>query len=431
MARIKLFENRRRTETGAAPLAVAYLANSFPSQVEPYVGEEIGELQKRGMRVVACSVWPTASCANQRFNGDSPVLTVAAFHPWLMLQAFWLCIARFTDLRVFFHRIISGNESAMVRARALAHTMLGAQLALQLRSYHVRQIDIHHGYMAAWIGMVAARLLKIPYSLTLHGSDLLLRPTFLDIKLQHCENCFTVSEFNRCHLLRGYPQIAPGRVHVRRMGVRVPPRQDACISVGDSSFKLLAVGRLHPVKDHAFLIRGCAVLKTSGFRLSCQIAGDGPERQRLANLIRSLHLEQEIQLLGQVEHDQLDALYREADLVVLTSVSEGIPLTLMEAMALGRPVIAPAITGIPELVLDGKTGFLYKPGSITSFVERVEFLHRTRLALGPLCQAAREHVDVHFNRSTNLQQFGDSFMRQIQNTEGSWHADSLLQQVQL
>ena len=130
-------------------------------------------------------------------------------------------------------------------------------------------------------------------------------------------------------------------------------------------------------------------------------------------------------------HDQLDALYREADLVVLTSVSEGIPLTLMEAMALGRPVIAPAITGIPELVLDGKTGFLYKPGSITSFVERVEFLHRTRLALGPLCQAAREHVDVHFNRSTNLQQFGDSFMRQIQNTEGSWHADSLLQQVQL
>lgn len=431
MAKIELLQDRRRTETGAASLAVAYLANSFPSQVEPYVGEEIGELRKRGIRVVPCSVWPTVSYSNQPSDGDFPVLTVAAFHPWLVLQAFWLCIARFSDLREFFHRIISGNESATLRARALAHTLLGAKLALQLRSYNVRQIAVHHGYMAAWIGMVAARILKIPYSLTLHGSDLLLRPTFLDIKLQHCGNCFTVSEFNRCHLLGRYPQIAPGHVHVRRMGVRVPPKQDARLSVGDSSFKLLAVGRLHPVKDHAFLIRGCAVLKTSGFRLSCRIAGDGPERRRLANLIRTLHLEQEIQLLGQVEHNKLDALYREADLVVLTSVSEGIPLTLMEAMALGRPVIAPAITGIPELVVDGKTGFLYKPGSITSFVERVEFLHRTRPALGPLCQAAREYVEVNFNKSTNLQQFGDIFMQQIQIKEDSLHADSLLQQVQL
>ena len=103
----------------------------------------------------------------------------------------------------------------------------------------------------------------------------------------------------------------------------------------------------------------------------------------------------------------------------------------MEAMALSRPVLAPAITGLPELVVDGKTGFLYKPGSITSFVECVEFIRRSRSALGPICQAAREHVNSHFNLATNLQRFGDNFLQQILIPEDSIHADSLLQQIQL
>jgi glycosyltransferase involved in cell wall biosynthesis len=101
------------------------------------------------------------------------------------------------------------------------------------------------------------------------------------------------------------------------------------------------------------------------------------------------------------------------DLVVLTSRSEGIPLVLMEAMAHGRTVLAPRITGIPELVEDGKTGFLYQPGSIEDFVERVEMISRSRPALGPLRCAARRHVLAHFNREWNLAAFADTFIGQI------------------
>ena len=359
------------------------------------------------------------------------VLTLATFQPWLLLRALWICIARFADLREFFHRILrDGRESLPLRIRALAHTLLGAKLALQLRGHNIRRISIHHGYMAAWIGMVAARLLEIPYNLTLHGSDLLLRPTFLDTKLQHSALCLTVSDFNRRYLLEHFTQIRPERVLVRRMGVQVPAAPPALSSTG-FRFNLLAVGRLHPVKDHAFLIRACGALKASGTNLFCRIAGDGPERGSLDRLIRCLHLEQDVQLLGHVNHEQLTELYRKADLVVLTSLSEGIPLTLMEAMALGRLVLAPAITGIPELVLDGKTGFLYRPGSITNFVERVEFLRRYGSTLSQVGCAAREHVNSHFNVTTNLQQFGDAFLQQILVPEDSFHANSLLQQVQL
>ena len=125
---------------------------------------------------------------------------------------------------------------------------------------------------------------------------------------------------------------------------------------------MLAVGRLHPVKDHAFLLRACHELKTSGADFACLIAGEGPERPWLEHLIRNLGLEDQVKLLGHLSRQQLDACYELCDLVVLTSRSEGIPLVLMEAMARGKIVLAPAITGIPELVKDGETGFLYRAG---------------------------------------------------------------------
>jgi colanic acid/amylovoran biosynthesis glycosyltransferase len=417
-----------------AQAAVAYLSNSFPATVEPYVGGEIKELQRRGMRIAPCSVWRSNSSASPDDSIGCAVLTVFTWKPWLLLSALSFCIADSAKLKDLLGRLLwTGNESWGQRARGVAHTVLGARLALELKHKNVQHLHVHHGYMAAWIGMVAARLLDIPYSLTLHGSDLLLRPTFLDVKLQNCAVCFTVSEYSRRYLLRQYPQVNPCHVLVQRMGVPVPlsrhaewPRRGV-----DRPFTLLTVGRLHAVKDQAFLVRACAVLKASGGNILCQIAGDGPERERLQELIRRLHLSEEVQLLGYVSRNRLGALYQEADLVVLTSRSEGIPLTLMEAMALGRPVLAPAITGIPELIADGKTGFLYRPGSITDLVDRVDQIRRTNSTLGPICEAAREHVHNFFNLDTNLRQFSDVFLKQILGAQEGVNADSLLQQVQL
>ena len=126
------------------------------------------------------------------------------------------------------------------------------------------------------------------------------------------------------------------------------------------SLTLLAVGRLHPVKDHAFLIEACRQLQSFDVRFECMIAGEGPERRHLEVLIRKYGLEDRVTLLGHVRREQMGSLYDRADLVVLTSRSEGIPLVLMEAMARGKIVLAPAITGIPELVITGKSGFLYQ-----------------------------------------------------------------------
>jgi glycosyltransferase involved in cell wall biosynthesis len=317
-----------------------------------------------------------------------------------------------------------------------------------LRDYEVDHIHVHHGYFGSWIAMVAARLLGVDFSLTLHGSDLLRDASYLDVKLAHCSFCLTVSEYNRRFILDRYPGVAARKLIVARLGVKVDEPanlQEHHCPIRNRALSLLAVGRLHSVKDHAFLVRACAQLQAAGVQFKCSIAGDGPERRRLETLVRNCGLEERVTLLGHVPREQMDSLYDRAGVVVLTSRSEGIPLVLMEAMARGKIVLAPAITGIPELIVPGLTGFLYQPGSMGDFLSRLLFIHsltQQEIHRSPIPSAAnqldrvryaaRVQVRHNFNRSKNLDSFANCFLQRIApQTESLPYAHSLLQQVQL
>jgi len=189
------------------------------------------------------------------------------------------------------------------------------------------------------------------------------------------------------------------------------------------------VAALRPEKNLPRLLRAFAALpQATATRLV--IAGDGPERKRLERLIHKLDLSEEVGLLGHVPHDQIDAHYAMADIVVLTSRSEGIPLVMMEAMAMGKVVLAPDMTGIPELVIPGQTGFLYRPGSLDDFVAKVQMIGELRPGLDAMRRAARKHVLQHFSREKNLERFADVFLARIASmAETHVHEDPLLQQI--
>ena len=396
---------------------IVYLANQFPSPVEPYVAQEIQELRKRGVTVIPCS----ARHASTSLNSDlerlaNETLYLQTLQLGLLVYAVFLCLVKFPSLKKFFCRaLFQGHEPVGRRLRALLHTWLGVYFALLIKRSGVQHIHVHHGYFASWIAMVAARVLEVDFSMTLHGSDLLIHAAYLDIKLQNCKLCLTISEFNRQHILKTYSTLSPNKVVVRRMGVDPGTAHDSCLQSSRENRPLVmfTAGRLHRVKDHAFLIRACELLKNSGVPFTCVIAGEGAERTSIEALIGELNLKAHVQLAGHLSAQHLDDCYAGADLVVLTSRSEGIPLVLMEAMARGKPVLAPAITGIPELVLDGKNGFLYSPGSLKDFVARVQLIHESQATLGDLGRAAREQVLQHFNREKNLEAFSQLFLTRI------------------
>jgi colanic acid/amylovoran biosynthesis glycosyltransferase len=407
-------------------LTVAYLANQFPAAVEPYVGEEIQELRRRGVRVIPGSVRgrDRASSGASSAAMESEILCVEPVRVLTLLRALALAVRRWERIAGLVARVLlRGKESPTRRLKALLHTWLGAYYAVLLRERGVDHVHVHHGYFGSWIGMVAARLLGVNFSMTLHGSDLLLDGAYLDVKLKYCRFCMTVSEYNRRYILEHFPAVDPRKIVISRLGVDVPePAESHRVARGTRRiFTLLAVGRLHAVKDHGFLVRACARLRDGGLDFECWIAGEGPERRRLEMLIRENRLQDQIKLLGHVTRPQLDALYWRADVAVLTSRSEGIPLVLMEAMVRGRIVLAPAITGIPEIVVHGKTGFLYAAGALSDFVARILFLERLmcgedRSAVSRLDwirHAAQKQVDHNFSRGKNLTRFGSWFLQRI------------------
>jgi colanic acid/amylovoran biosynthesis glycosyltransferase len=416
---------------------IAYIANEFPSALEPYVIDEITELRRRGTKVICCSGRRVSP--NELSLAERAVWKETRFFQPLSDQELIKAMRRLASDRHNLWPLLrpllwERGTSPSRRLRALGHTVMGAALAEQLAPFHVEHIHAHHGYFASWMALAAARLLGIGFSFTLHGSDLLQRADLLAAKLRACQFCVTVSDFNRQHILRNYPSTPSRKIIVQRLGVDRalpwPAPAAATAAENPSRFCLLSVGRLHPVKDYAFLIQACAALRDQGLDFLCWIIGEGPERPALERQIAALGLQGRVYLLGRVPRADLPGYYRYSDLVVMTSKSEGIPVVLMEAMAHEKLVLAPAITGIPELVEHQRTGFLYQPGSLPDFVSAVSWIQANQDSLAGIQQAAAASIAASYNRQRNLRAFAEQFLARIQQPDGD-HAHPLLQQVRL
>lgn len=413
---------------------VAYIAGELPSPLEPYVLDEIAELRRRGVQVICCSgkrVPPNKLSLVERCFWKETRFFQPLSDEELMRAARRLASDRHTLWHVLKPALLESGLSPTRCVRTLGHSLMGAAMAEQLAPLGVEHIHAHHGYFASWMALVAARLLGIGFSFTLHGSDLLLRADLLAAKLRSCQFCVTVSDFNRNYILRKYPSTPASKVIVQRLGVdRVLPSPFPPAEDEPRRFCLLSVGRLQRVKNYEFLIRACAALRDEGLDFLCWILGEGPERPALEHQIKALQLQDRVYLIGHVPRADLASYYRHADLITLSSVSEGIPVVLMEAMAHQRLVLAPAITGIPELVEHGRTGFLYTPGSLPDFLRAVRWIVSHKASLAGIQRAAAASVAAHYNRQRNVRLFADQFLARIAQGDGE-HAHSLLQQVRL
>jgi len=414
---------------------IAYIANEFPSPLEPYVIDEITELRRRGAQVICCSgkrVSPSGLSLEERgFWKETrffqPLSDDELVHAARRLASDRRCLWQLLHPLLWERGVPPGR-----RIRTLGHTLMGAALAEQLAPLHVEHIHAHHGYFASWMALAAARLLRIGFSFTLHGSDLLQRADLLSPKLRACQFCVTVSDFNRQYILRNYPSTPAEKIVVQRLGVdRVFSWPAAAPAGADHRrFCLLSVGRLHQVKAHDFLIKACAALRDQGLDFICWIVGEGPERPALENQIRELGVEDRVYLIGHVPRTELANYYHYADLVVMTSKSEGIPVVMMEAMAHERLVLAPAITGIPELVEHQRTGFLYQPGSLPDFISAVSWIQAHKASLAGIQHAAAASIAASYNRQRNLRAFAEQFLARISPSEAEY-AHPVLQQIRL
>jgi colanic acid/amylovoran biosynthesis glycosyltransferase len=287
--------------------------------------------------------------------------------------------------------------------RNLGHLAGAALLADYCAARQVKHVHVHFAYGAAEVAIFLKALTGIPYSLSIHGSDVLLPNRLLETKLREARFVVSNCHYHINNLRHRYPSLINQRFYVVPGGVplnhgywaeAVPPQ-------ADSPLHLLLVARLVPVKAPEILIQACAILKNQKIPFHCRIVGDGPERPKLAKLIRDSYLDQDVEILGFRYQDEVAQLYDWSHVVVLSSRSEGTPMTIIEAMAKARPVVAPRITAIPEMVTDGETGFLFEPGSATDLAEKVAHLAAHPALRGRLGEEGRRQALKKFEVMAN------------------------------
>jgi glycosyltransferase involved in cell wall biosynthesis len=252
----------------------------------------------------------------------------------------------------------------------LAYLLEAAYLAEQLQSKGVEHLHNHIGEASATVAMLASLLSGIPFSMTIHGPGEFDRPTLLalDEKIRRASFIAAVSEFTRSQLYRWSDCADWPRIHVVHCGLDGTFLNAGSRAIAEAR-RLVYVGRLAEQKGPLLLIEAAARLAAEGLTFELVLVGDGPLRSPIEERIKQHALQQHVRLTGwQGALAVRDEILR-ARALVLPSFAEGLPVVIMEALALGRPVISTYVAGIPELVVPGVCGWLIPAGSVEALAE--------------------------------------------------------------
>jgi L-malate glycosyltransferase len=183
-----------------------------------------------------------------------------------------------------------------------------------------------------------------------------------------------------------------GNIAIVHNGITVPKKINPSKERGPLIFG--SAGRFFPVKNFPLMIEIARIVKANSC-IKFKLAGDGPQRSILISLIREYGLEQSFELCG--HQDNIESFYGQLDVFINTSFHEGIPMTVLEAMSFGIPIVGSKTGGIPEIIDDGKDGFLIQPGNAEGFAEKCLFLFRDEAMRKQMGAAAREKIIASFS----------------------------------
>ncbi len=292
------------------------------------------------------------------------------------------------------------------RVRNLAHLAGAAVLARRFKAAGVGHVHVHFAFGAASVAMYLQKLAGLPYSLTVHGSDVLLKRPLTEEKLSRAKFVVSNCHFHAANLRTRYPALTEQRFYIVRGGIDTAagPYSRPAPPPEPGPLRILSVGRLVEVKAQDVLIRALGLMRDRGLEFVCRIVGDGPERDKLDRLIGELELADRVELTGPLFQDDIVAQYDWCHVVALSSKSEGTPMTIIEAMAKGRPAVAPSITAIPEMIIDGQTGFLTEPGSAEDLAAKLARLAENRNLIADLGRAGRKRAEEYYDLTANARQ---------------------------
>lgn len=317
----------------------------------------------------------------------------------------------FTYLSLIF-KIILGNISSLdFLIKGLYLFPKAVFTAKQLQAEGVEHIHAHYATHPALEAWVIHHLTGISYSVTIHSHDIYDCHAMLKQKLQEADFLVPISKYNVEYMVTLLGDWIREKCHVIHCGVD-PFLYEKSTSTNKSInniFQILQIGSLHWKKGQVHLIRSMAHLKKLGVSFQLKIIGEGEERASIEAEIQKLQLEDCVELLGAKTQSEVATFLQTADCYIQSSVSEGIPVAIMEAMASNLPVVATNITGIPELVLHEKTGILVNPTDQEELAKALFELFQSPTRRHAMGKKGHDWVIAEFNLQKNSRKLTQLF----------------------
>ncbi len=385
---------------------LGYVLKVFPRVSETFVINEIRALEACGERVCVFSLHEPDTTVPHRILDElrCPVFVVD--------RGDVPSDATIASTRKQLERRFPGDALLHARLLPRKYVSLAVRLAALVREQQVVRLHAHFASRAGHVAALTAALCGCPYSITAHAKDIYhsdVDQELLRWKIAGAACVITVTDYNQNHLRSLVADIAgaPEKIFrlyngidLSRFGARPsPPRPRPLI---------VAVGRLVEKKGFGVLIEASRRLREQALDFDCEIIGGGPEEAELRQQILTGGLEQVVRLRGVLATEQVAERLQAATVVVLPCVVgrdgnvDALPTVLLEAMASGRPVVSTRLSGLPEIVDDGRTGLLVPPGDHAALAEAVAALITDAARCQAMGRAGRQRAEELFDLDANV-----------------------------
>lgn len=410
-------------------MKIAYLTNCFGIQSHTFIRREIAELNKLGIDVelfgiheeMSDRLTPTERTLVERTTYLYPLRVLRIL--WLNLR--WLVFRPGRYLATLKTAFTNGERKPAQRLKLIYHFFIAPYLADAMERRQVEHIHAHFLNVSSTMAMYASLLTGIPYSITVHSAGTRNAPHIIGIplKLKYAQFLMMISHYN----IDYFDEIFPCRQKstVVRCGMdlqQYPFRKPVSIAAADTvqPVSVLAVGRFVEKKGFHYLIEAMAILRDEKVPATLEILGSGPLEQDLKRRVKALDLEDLVTFFGAASTDDVRTKMLGVDVVAVPSVTgasgemEGIPVVIMEAMALGVSVVSTRHSGIPELVRDGETGLIVDEKDVVALASALQsFADSTRIGERiRRIENARQLIENEFNISVVAGQRRDLFLEQ-------------------
>jgi colanic acid/amylovoran biosynthesis glycosyltransferase len=403
---------------------LAYLLSSYPAISHTFFLNEITELRKLGFSIDVASInkptLPPGMPSEQETRALETTFYVKGVNPARIL---------YTLLKiVFMHPAVAarGLRAALKldgwNLPATTYALFYLAEALLLGDWLLRRghqhLHVHFGGPVATVGMLTSMAWLVPYSLMIHGPDEFydVDKFYLRQKVEQAAFVLCISDYTRSQVMKISDPSHWAKLHVQRLGVDLQLFAPSADVDRNEVVEVICVGRFVPAKGHLVLLRSFAHLASKGHNVRLRLIGDGSERVALEAFISRERLEPFVILEGSLSHEATRRKLAQADIFVLASFAEGLPVALMEAMAAEIACVSTFVAGIPELIRDGLDGLLVPASSATALSAALERLLSDADLRHAFGKAGRRRVEDLYNLRENTRLLAERLQEEIRRT---------------